>query len=51
MIRVGMQEAADNLSQLIDSARSGEDVIIEHAGRAVARIVPYDEPRSDSGAK
>jgi prevent-host-death family protein len=40
-----MKTAAVNLSQLIDSARGGEDVIVEHSGRPVAKIVPYDEPR------
>jgi antitoxin (DNA-binding transcriptional repressor) of toxin-antitoxin stability system len=48
MICVGMEEAADNLSQPIDSALSGEGVIVEHAGRQVAKIVPYDEPQSDA---
>ncbi len=50
MIRVGMEEAAANLSRLIDSTRSDEDVIIEHAGRPVAKIVAYDEPPDESGA-
>jgi prevent-host-death family protein len=50
MTRVGMHEAKTNLSRLIDSARSGEDVIIEHAGHPVAKIVPYDEPPDESGA-
>jgi prevent-host-death family protein len=45
-----VEEAAANLSQLIDSALSGEDVIVEHSGRPVAKIVPYDEPQSDADA-
>ncbi len=43
--RVGMHEAKTNFSRLVDSARRGEDVIVERSGRPVAKIVPYDEPR------
>jgi prevent-host-death family protein len=45
MTRVGMHEAKTNFSRLVDSARRGEDVIVERSGRPVAKIVPYDEPR------
>ncbi|HEY7831831.1 MAG TPA: type II toxin-antitoxin system prevent-host-death family antitoxin [Solirubrobacteraceae bacterium] len=44
MTRVGMHEAKTNFSRLVDSARRGEDVIVERSGRPVAKIVPYDEP-------
>jgi prevent-host-death family protein len=43
--RVGMHEAKTNFSRLVDSARRGEDVIVERSGRPVAKIVAYDEPR------
>jgi prevent-host-death family protein len=43
MTRVGMHEAKTNFSRLVDSARRGEDVIVERSGRPVAKIVPYDE--------
>lgn len=45
MTRVGMHEAKTNFSRLVESARRGEDVIVERSGRPVAKIVPYDEPR------
>ncbi len=43
MTRVGMHEAKTQLSRLVERARSGEDVIVERSGHAVAKIVPYDE--------
>jgi prevent-host-death family protein len=43
MTRVGMHEAKTNFSRLVDSARRGEDVIVERSGRPVAKIVAYDE--------
>ncbi len=43
MTRVGMHEAKTNFSRLVDSARSGEDIVVERNGRPVAKIVPYDE--------
>jgi prevent-host-death family protein len=38
-----MHEAKTQLSRLIERARAGEEVIVERSGRAVAKIVPYDE--------
>jgi prevent-host-death family protein len=43
MTRVGMHEAKTHLSRLVESARRGEEVIVERSGHAVAKIVPYDE--------
>lgn len=43
MTRVGMHEAKTNFSRLVDSARRGEEVIVERSGRPVAKIVAYDE--------
>jgi prevent-host-death family protein len=43
MTRVGMHEAKTNFSRLVESARQGEDVIVERSGRPVAKIVAYDE--------
>jgi prevent-host-death family protein len=45
MTRVGMHEAKTNFSRLVESARRGEDVIVERRGHPVAKIIPYDEPR------
>ncbi len=51
MTRVGMHEAKTNFSRLVDSARRGEDVIVERSGRPVAKIVSYDEPRGPMALK
>ncbi|MEM9033816.1 MAG: type II toxin-antitoxin system prevent-host-death family antitoxin [Actinomycetota bacterium] len=40
-------EAKDQLSELLDAATAGEDVVILRSGRPVARLVPIgdDVPR------
>jgi prevent-host-death family protein len=43
MTRVGMHEAKTNFSRLVESARHGEEIIVERSGRPVAKIVAYDE--------
>jgi prevent-host-death family protein len=43
MTRVGMHEAKTHFSRLVEQARSGEEVIVERSGKAVAKIVAYDE--------
>jgi prevent-host-death family protein len=40
MIQVGMREAKTKLSQLIERAQAGEDVVITRNGKPVARLVP-----------
>lgn len=37
-----IHEAKSRLSQLIEKAERGEEVIIARAGKPVAKIVPYD---------
>jgi prevent-host-death family protein len=39
-----MHEAKTQLSRLVELAESGEEIVIQRSGRAVARIVPI-EPR------
>jgi prevent-host-death family protein len=39
MIQVGMHEAKTRLSQLVEQAQAGEDVVIARNGRPVARLV------------
>jgi prevent-host-death family protein len=41
---VNIYEAKTRLSQLVDLAAEGEEVIIARAGRPVARLVAYREP-------
>jgi prevent-host-death family protein len=44
---VNVYEAKTHLSQLIDRAAAGEEIIIARAGRPVARLVPL----ADSSAR
>ena len=40
MARIGMHEAKTTLSQLVERAAAGEDIIIQRNGTPVARLVP-----------
>lgn len=40
MAQVGMHEAKTKLSQLVERAEAGEDIVISRNGRPVARLVP-----------
>jgi prevent-host-death family protein len=40
MTEVGMHEAKTRLSQLVEQAEAGEDVVITRRGAPVARLVP-----------
>jgi prevent-host-death family protein len=40
MARVGMHEAKTKLSQLVERAAAGEDIVIQRNGTPVARLVP-----------
>jgi prevent-host-death family protein len=39
-----IHEAKSQLSKLIEAALSGDDVIIQRAGKPAVRLVPYAEP-------
>jgi prevent-host-death family protein len=43
MITIDLQEAQTNLSQLVDRAAAGEEIVIAKAGRPLARLVPLAE--------
>ena len=50
--QVNVYEAKTKLSQLIDEATRGAEIVIARNGRPVARIVPLDarrEPRTPGG--
>ena len=49
---VNVYEAKTHLSQLLDRAAAGEDIIIARAGRPVARLtsLPATAPRRQPGA-
>lgn len=40
MAQVGMHEAKTKLSQLVERAESGEDIVIARNGKPVVRLVP-----------
>ena len=41
-----MHEAKTKLSQLVERAQAGEDVVITRRGTPVARLVPVEQPNS-----
>ncbi|HUR82905.1 MAG TPA: type II toxin-antitoxin system Phd/YefM family antitoxin [Thermoanaerobaculia bacterium] len=42
--QVNIYEAKTRLSQLVDRAEAGEEIIIARGGRPAARLVPYRAP-------
>ena len=55
MIQVNMHEAKTNFSKLVRRVLSGEEVIIAHSGKPVARLGPIERqkegPRTPGSAK
>lgn len=43
--QVNIAEAKATLSQLLDDATKGEDVVIARSGTPVARLVPVEPPQ------
>ncbi len=43
--QVNVAEAKATLSQLLDDAARGEDVVIARAGKPIARLVAVEEPK------
>jgi prevent-host-death family protein len=46
MPQVGMHEAKTKLSQLVERAEAGEDIVIARNGKPVARLVPVAQTSS-----
>jgi prevent-host-death family protein len=46
MAQVGMHEAKTKLSQLVERAESGEDIVIARNGKPVARLIPVESASS-----
>jgi prevent-host-death family protein len=46
MAQVGMHEAKTTLSQLVERAEAGEEIIIARRGKPVARLVPISGTNS-----
>ena len=43
---INIHEAKTHLSKLVERVAAGEEIIIGKAGKPVARLVPYKEPKS-----
>jgi prevent-host-death family protein len=43
-MEVGIREAKNNLSKLVEAARQGEEVFLTNRGARVAKIVPARKP-------
>lgn len=46
VIQMNVSEAKAKLSELLDSAVDGQEVVIARSGRAIARIVPIEPPKN-----
>jgi prevent-host-death family protein len=44
MKQVNIHEAKTNLSQLVEAALAGEQVVIARAGKPAVQLVPYRQP-------
>ena len=44
-MEAGVRELRDHLSRYLSAVRDGEEVTVTDHGRAVARLVPIDQPR------
>lgn len=44
-MEVGVRELRDHLSRYLNAVRDGTEVTVTDHGRAVARLIPLDEPR------
>jgi prevent-host-death family protein len=49
MAQVGMHEAKTKLSQLVERAEAGEDIVIARNGQPVARLVPVSSTNALAG--
>lgn len=45
MVEVGVLEAKTRLSQLLQAALDGEDVVITRHGKQIAKLTPIPQPR------
>lgn len=44
-MEAGVRELRDHLSRYLDIVRDGQEVTVTDHGKAVARLVPLDQPR------
>jgi len=45
-MEVGIREAKNNLSKLVEAVSKGEEVFLTNRGQRVAKIVPAPKPRT-----
>lgn len=45
-MQVNIHEAKTHLSRLLERVCAGEEVIIAKAGRPIARVVPFENPKA-----
>lgn len=45
MRSVNLHEAKTHLSELVDDAAAGEEIVIAKAGKPLARLVPLEQPQ------
>jgi prevent-host-death family protein len=45
-MEAGVRELRDHLSRYLDVVREGHEVTVTDHGRAIARLVPLDQPRA-----
>ena len=46
MHRVTLEEVGSKLSQLIEEANKGEEIVITRDNIAIAKLVPLEQPKS-----
>ena len=44
-MEVGIRDLRNQLSRYLEAVRAGDEIVVTDHGRAVARLVPLDEPR------
>lgn len=44
-MEAGVRELRDHLSRYLDVVRDGQEVTVTDHGKAIARLVPLDQPR------
>ena len=44
-MEAGVRELRDHLSRYLDLVRDGQEVTVTDHGKAIARLVPLDQPR------
>jgi prevent-host-death family protein len=46
-----IHEAKTHFSQLVERVQSGEEIVIGKAGKPVAKLVPFEQPKAKTGQR